>query len=73
MNQKRAKKLRREAEALAQASNIPWLNYQADYHTKTYRNIAGETKTLKVFTGYLTDCGRYLYQQLKQEKKQLNN
>lgn len=67
MNQRQAKRLRREAKELSQANKLPWLQYDADFYQKWYTNLMGERSSYRVFTGYMINCGRKLYQELKKE------
>ena len=69
MNQKNAKKLRREALKQAVESGLPYTAYGFKQFKKAYTKITGELGVYVVYTAYLEDSQRKLYKQLKKEFK----
>ena len=67
MNQKNAKKLRREALKQAVASDLPYTAYGFKQFKKAYTKITGELGVYMVYTCYLEDSQKKLYKQLKKE------
>lgn len=70
MNGKLAKKLRREALSIAVESNLPYVDYDFKQYNKVYTTIDGKLKGYKVYTAFMKDCQRKVYQQLKKEFKE---
>lgn len=65
MNQKQAKKFRREALKQAVEQGLPYVQYGFKNYRKAFTKLTGEVVPYVVYTAYLEDCQRKLYKQLK--------
>lgn len=71
MNNKQAKKLRREAKAIAEQQNIRkdvW--YKSQPYRKVFQTFEGKLIPYVVYTATLDDCERKVYKTLKKNFKQ---
>ena len=69
MNQKNAKKLRREALKQAVEQNLPYTYYGFTQYRKVFQSLDGKLHQYVVYTAFLKDCQRKIYQQMKKEYK----
>ena len=69
MNQKNAKKLRREALKQAVEQGLPYTQYGFKQYRKVTTKLDGTIVPYSVYTAYLEDCQKKLYKQLKREFK----
>ena len=70
MNQKNAKRLRKEALKQAVESGLPYTAYGFKQFKKAYTKITGELGAHMVYTCYLEDSQKKLYKQLKKQFKE---
>lgn len=70
MNQKNAKRLRKEALTQAVEQGLPYVQYGFTQYRKVFTKLTGEVVPYVVYTSYLEDSQRKLYKALKKEFKQ---
>ena len=70
MRNKIAKKLRKEAKQIAQASGLPYEEYAVKTYKKMATKLDGSPVVYQVYTAFLiNDCQKKIYKQLKKEDK----
>lgn len=70
MRNKIAKKLRKEAEQIAQANGFPYEEYAVKTYKKVATKLDGSPVVYQVYTAFLiNDCQKKIYKQLKKEDK----
>ena len=70
MNQKNAKRLRKEALTQAVEQGLPYVQYGFKTYRKAFTKLTGEIGTYQVYTAYLEDCQRKIYKQMKKQFKE---
>lgn len=67
MRNKVAKKLRKEALIQAVEQGLPYIQYGFKQYRKAFTKLTGEVVPYTVYTCYLEDSQRKVYQSLKKE------
>lgn len=70
MNAKQSKRLRKEALRQAVEQGLPYIQYGFKQYRKAFTKLTGEIVPYVVYSAYLEDCQRKVYQSLKKEFKQ---
>lgn len=65
----KAKQLRKQALKQAVEQNIPYTDYGFNQYRKVFQSLDGKLHQYVVYTAFLKDCQRKIYQQLKKESK----
>ena len=71
MNQKNAKRIRKEALKQAVEQGLPYVQYGFTQYRKVFTKLTGEIVPYVVYTCYLEDSQRKLYKQLKKQFKEV--